>query len=149
MSTSVNIFRNTIFSSSSGGGKEEQTKSVTITENGTTTITPDEGKTLSRVEVTTEVSPIGRGVYYHYPDAPWQKDNGSLLDEEYLFRFENIEDIYICITSDGDTPSDDGNNFLVYFGFLMNQEMNLIFHYGKEGIIYPARIEVYTPEPPR
>ena len=39
-----------------GGGKVEQTKSVTITENGTTTVTPDVGKTLSSVNITTNVS---------------------------------------------------------------------------------------------
>lgn len=37
-------------------GKEEQTKSITITSNGTTTITPDSGKVLSSVEVTTNIS---------------------------------------------------------------------------------------------
>lgn len=37
------------------GGKEEQSKSVTITENGTQTVTPDENKTLSSVEITTNV----------------------------------------------------------------------------------------------
>ena len=35
--------------------KTEQTKSTTITENGTTTITPDSGKVLSSVSVTTNV----------------------------------------------------------------------------------------------
>ena len=37
------------------GGKEEQSKSVTITKNGTQTVTPDENKTLSSVEITTNV----------------------------------------------------------------------------------------------
>lgn len=36
--------------------KEEQTKSITITENGTTTVEPDEGKVLSKVTVTTFVT---------------------------------------------------------------------------------------------
>lgn len=35
--------------------KEEQTKSITITENGTTTVEPDEGKTLSSVSITANV----------------------------------------------------------------------------------------------
>ena len=43
----------------SGGGKEEQEKTVTITENGTTEVTPDEGKTLSKVTVETSVSGSG------------------------------------------------------------------------------------------
>lgn len=36
--------------------KEEQTKAVTITENGTTTVVPDSGKTLSAVTITAGVS---------------------------------------------------------------------------------------------
>ena len=52
MGTSVNIFRNTI-SSSSSGGKEEQTKYVTITENGQSIITPDPGEST---------------IYYEYAD---------------------------------------------------------------------------------
>lgn len=36
--------------------KPEQTKSVTITTNGTTTITPDSGKVLSSVSVTTNIT---------------------------------------------------------------------------------------------
>ena len=32
--------------------KPEQTKSVTITSNGTTTVMPDDGKTLSSVSIT-------------------------------------------------------------------------------------------------
>lgn len=39
------------------GGKEEQTKSVTITENSTISVTPDTGKVLSSVDVTTDVHP--------------------------------------------------------------------------------------------
>lgn len=35
--------------------KAEQTKSVTVTANGTTTVTPDSGKVLSKVTVTTNV----------------------------------------------------------------------------------------------
>ena len=37
------------------GTKPEQTKSVIITSNGTTTVIPDEGKTLSSVSITTNV----------------------------------------------------------------------------------------------
>ena len=36
--------------------KPEQEKSVTITENGTTEVTPDSGKTLSKVTITTNVT---------------------------------------------------------------------------------------------
>lgn len=43
------------------GTKPEQTKSVTITSNGTTTVIPDEGKTLSSVSITTNVPTSGIG----------------------------------------------------------------------------------------
>ena len=45
-----------------GSGKEEQEKSITITKNGTTEVTPDEGKTLSKVTVTASVvdSEVGK-----------------------------------------------------------------------------------------
>ena len=39
--------------------KEEQEKSIDITENGTTEVTPDEGKTLSKVTVNVEVESGG------------------------------------------------------------------------------------------
>lgn len=39
--------------------KEEQEKSITITENGTTEVTPDEGKTLSKVTIETNVAGSG------------------------------------------------------------------------------------------
>jgi hypothetical protein len=40
---------------SGGDEKPEQEKSVTITENGDSTVTPDEGKTLKQVNITTAV----------------------------------------------------------------------------------------------
>lgn len=52
---------NAVLSSSGGTEKEEQEKSVTITENGTTEITPDSGKTLSKVMITTNVTGGGSG----------------------------------------------------------------------------------------
>lgn len=44
--------------------KEEQEKSIDITENGTTEVTPDEGKTLSGVTVNVEVASGGGGDPY-------------------------------------------------------------------------------------
>lgn len=41
------------------GGKEEQEKSITIVENGTTEVVPDEGKALSKVTVNVEVEQSG------------------------------------------------------------------------------------------
>lgn len=44
---------------STSPGKEEQEKSITIIENGTTEVTPDEGKILSKVTVNVEVEQNG------------------------------------------------------------------------------------------
>lgn len=45
--------------SGSAPAKEEQEKSVDITENGTTEVTPDEGKVLSKVSITVNVESSG------------------------------------------------------------------------------------------
>lgn len=106
MSTNVNIFRNTHSSSSSGGGKEEQTKSVTITENGTTTITPDEGKTLSRVNVNTAVTAqaVGKGVFYRINGGEWTVIEG-VVDVDFMdFHVSNDSNKEVCVTTDGQEP---------------------------------------------
>jgi hypothetical protein len=46
---------------STEAAKEEQEKAVTITENGTTEVTPDSGKTLSKVTVNVNVESGGAG----------------------------------------------------------------------------------------
>ena len=59
--------------------KPEQIKSVTITTNGSTSIFPDSGKTLSRVTITTNVSGGGGGGggYTVYFDSEWTSFYGS------------------------------------------------------------------------
>lgn len=61
--------------------KPEQVKNVTITENGSTSIFPDSGKTLSRVIITTNVSGGGGGGggggYTVYFDSEWTSFYGS------------------------------------------------------------------------
>lgn len=67
-------------SSSSGSGsgsgsdtsKEEQEKTVTITENGSTDVTPDDGKVLSKVTVVTDVE----------TDNPY--DSPQSMDDSYI-----------------------------------------------------------------
>lgn len=46
-------------SKAAGSGKEEQEKSIDITENGTTEVTPDKGMALSKVTVNVEVENSG------------------------------------------------------------------------------------------
>lgn len=155
MSTSVNIFRNTHFASSSGGGKEEQTKSVTITENGTTTVTPDEGKTLSSVTVNTEVegggqtivSAVGKAVYeYDYIDGQWQWDQIQPVgDNIKSFILSNDEDHDISVTVDGNEPQEGNPNVL--FGCFTNRGDTLngiYFRIEIEGEVFDAEIQVST-----
>lgn len=116
MSTSVNIFRNTHSSSSSGGGKEEETKSVTITENGTTTITPDEGKTLASVNVTTSVNPVAKGLYWKYTDIEDEWNEGEFLEKfggGWVCSINNDSDKLIVVTTDENEPEDGGSNILM------------------------------------
>lgn len=76
-----------IESVNSGGTGETQTKSVTITENGTTRVVPDSGKTLSSVLITVDVAgldsfiPVGKTIPQYYgeptpaqmfPNTSWE-----------------------------------------------------------------------------
>lgn len=156
MSTSVNIFRNTHSSSSSGGGKEEQTKSVTITENGTTTVTPDEGKTLASVTVNTAVSSggsVGRGVYYDtsrtYP-RDWHKVEPFLSGRHATFRIPNNMNIGVVVSTDGLEPDVyNYSNFLLSLDNVLNLEYGVGFLYEQDGIMYTAEIFVETPYIPQ
>ena len=154
MSTSVNIFRNTISSSSSGGGKEEQTKSVTITENGTTTITPDEGKTLASVTVNTEVSggtvvsAVGKSVYFKSIDYQnWTIAGGNLsYDNCMIYGFSIVDNLVIAVTTDGNEPQVDLSNVL--FGTEdINSELEIVFKIEVNGVVYKAVLSIFNPIP--
>ena len=47
------------------GGKQEQTKELNITENGSYTVEPDEGYTLSSVGVNVDVEDSLKGLFFH------------------------------------------------------------------------------------
>lgn len=82
--------------------KEEQEKTITITENGTTEILPDENKTLSKVTVVTDVSSgaVSEGNYAEVFNGLY---NASLMNSD----IERI-DFYIA------------NPFTSHNGFLRN-----------------------------
>ena len=160
MSTHYNIAKHSGVRTSSGGGgggKEEQTKSVTITENGTTTITPDVGKTLASVTVNTEVrgaGSFGRGVYYYYLSAgeniEWHKCEGVLVDEDtYSFEIPTDPAVYVEVTTDGNEPDGYDGNF--FCGFSVDTPINfrVEFDYEHDGEVFYGNIRLYIPEPPR
>lgn len=160
MGTSVNIFRNTHSASSSGGGKEEQTKDVIITENGTTTITPDEGKTLSSVTVNTEVegggqtivSAVGKAVYeydYMMDNGQWQWHQIQPVDIDggiKYFSLENNQEHGIAVTVDGNAPQEDNTNVLLSLDTNIGDILHgLIFRIEIEGEVFWAVIDTTTP----
>ena len=87
-----------------GSSKEEQEKSITITQNGTTEVTPDEGKTLSKVTVTANVvgGEVGKPyidtskitTFKHFCAYDRMNDQLTELDTSNGTNFENM--FYNC-----------------------------------------------------
>lgn len=147
MGTSVNIFRNTHSSSSSGGGKEEQTKSVTITENGTTTITPDEGKTLSSVNVNTSVLPVAKGLYWkesEYPEYEWEDEIFYNSGGDWNCQINNDSDKLIVVTTDGNEPDDNGSNILMSMSVEAGSTATIKMRFEINEEIVNAEIRILT-----
>lgn len=147
MSTSVNIFRNTHSSSYSGGGKEEQSKSVTITENGTTTITPDDGKTLSRVNVTTSVNPVAKGLYWkwtEYLEDEWDDETFYHSGGVWYCQINNDSDKLIVVTTDDNEPTDDASNVLMHMTVEAGSTATITMKFEIEGEIVDAEIRIIT-----
>lgn len=65
--------------------KDEQEKSIDITENGTTEITPDEGMTLSKVTVNVEVESGGTGTGLILSDFTGQYNRPKVADLRSLW----------------------------------------------------------------
>ena len=72
--------------------KVEQEKSITITENGSTSVTPDTGKTLSKVNITTNVPQSGnvtKGLVFSEYDT-----DGYPHKAEFVGKWSSIPDYY-------------------------------------------------------
>ena len=63
--------------------KPEQTKSVTITENGTTSVLPDEGSVLNKVDVTVNVSGGGGTAVFHGSNPQFKGIEGDFPNAEF------------------------------------------------------------------
>lgn len=68
--------------------KEEQTKTVDITKNGTTEVLPDEGKTLSKVTVNVNVATSGGETAQSHHSSTSYEVWGETLDIAYNSEFE-------------------------------------------------------------
>lgn len=116
MSTSVNIFRSSGSSSSSGGGGGGNTA-------------------------------VGKGVFeYDYDNDSWIRKTGIRLGDEYGFGFTNANHRYISVTTDGNEPSDGGENILFSISSSVGDNWILKFHYQTNDEIYRSSISVTNPE---
>ncbi len=103
--------------------KQEQTKSVTISSNGTTTITPDSGKTLSGVTVTSIVPQmlIGTSVWFLRANTqtPTQVTGISWNSAGYFEKIvNNSPGDGVFVTTDGQPPAADLSNICLYYSCL-------------------------------
>lgn len=100
--------------------KQEQTKSVTISSNGTTTITPDSGKTLAGVTVTSIVQQmlIGTSVWFLRANTqtPSQVTGISWNSAGYFEKnVNNSPGDAVFVTTDGQPPAADLSNICLYY----------------------------------
>lgn len=104
--------------------KEEQGKTITITSNGTTTVEPDSGKSLSAVTITTNV-----------PSGGWD-GKYAVLDKNVTFynRFMNpidyVEIEFKMTTSGSVFTTNDGENF--DYGLSVDSGNNWTFSYYED-----------------
>lgn len=108
--------------------KEEQSKSITITENGSTTVSPDDGKVLSSVEIITNVASSGKievpngvkfGCSKEFDGNNYSVDNVS--DFTNMFRYSEMS----AITGIDTWNYSSGTDFSYMFADSKVKEMNM------------------------
>lgn len=85
--------------------KEEQEKTVDITENGTTEVVPDEGKVLSKVTVKVDVSGGGEYIEYPLPQDDYVYYRYPPCNEERYIRIGTSSIEYGSLNADGYTKT--------------------------------------------
>lgn len=101
--------------------KESQSKSVTINSNGLTTITPDSGKTLDSVNVTTLVSGnpiVGNSVWFlRNNSSTFSQITGITWNSNGYFEktVDNMPNDAVFVTIDGNQPNADLSNVAIYY----------------------------------
>lgn len=82
------------------GGKEEETKSITITENGTTTVLPTSGKVLSKVDIVVNVPQTSTGIllkdFLTIRDCKALFNNNDKLTTDQLNNIISYSDTSSC-----------------------------------------------------
>ena len=107
--------------------KEEQEKVVDITENGTTEVTPDEGKALSKVTVNVAIEGSGNEIDWNLVLNKWGSEDYELDDFFYTAskieggygKFAGLQANNLFITNSLSVPSscfENGSLNLVWFG---------------------------------
>ena len=96
-----------------------QTKSVNISQNGTTTISPDSGKLLSEVEVNVDVQGgvgVGKAVYYRNNSSqPWSAVTVTWSTDHYVATPSTTQGFTVAVTDDGNEPAADLSNVFSMF----------------------------------
>lgn len=146
-----------------GSEKEEQEKSVTITANGTTEITPDTGKTLSKATVTVDVPTSGNlllatvdivdGIIEFTLPSVYMSSgvcNFMLIRSvsnsyalSVIFRKERNSTVFYSIqgTSDGYII---GNNYVSYEYVENNTKVKFTCNIGDSGsVLYSGSVKIY------
>ena len=96
-----------------------QTKSVNISQNGTTTISPDSGKLLSEVEVNVDVQGgvgVGKAVYHRSnSSSPWSAVTVTWSTDHYVATPSTTQGFTVAVTDDGNEPAADLSNVFSMF----------------------------------
>lgn len=98
-----------------------QTKTETITQNGQTTITADNGKLMSEVTINTEVSggggvqPATKVYYKTNGTGSWVQGSVSWSTDHYTCSPNTSQGFLVGLTSDGNEPQADLSNVVAYY----------------------------------
>lgn len=130
-----------------GGGMANfgiQNKSVTITTNGTSTISPDAGKLLNEVEVNVSVSggggvPAGNSVWHRNGTTdPFAQVTVSFSTDHYVCAPNTAPNFQVAVTSDGNAPAADSSNVVALFlwtaGSTFGIDASVLFDDGVNGV---------------
>lgn len=129
-----------------GSSKEEQEKSITITSNGVNTVTPDAGKSLSKVSITTNVPQSGvpeKGVIFSDYDSEGYPHTATIKNMRTFVSISGIGNVTAASDSIslfcGTTTNFSGINYSNYFKFIDTVNIDLLNENSMDTFgFYPA-----------